>query len=90
MKACNCTLLAVTGDTKCCENCTNNTLRTICNTTRIDIGVPVRHGHWEQDMTYDLKRIIKCSVCKQRNHEFSNYCPCCGARMDDGGEQDEN
>lgn len=99
MSDCNCTLRAVTGDTKCCENCTNNTLRTICNTTRIDIGVPVRHGHWVADWgyysdNYDSEIIdYRCSECASYvlyEEYLPNFCPHCGARMYDGGEQDEN
>lgn len=44
------------------------------------------HGHWIKDITYDLKRIIRCSVCKQKNNELSNFCPNCGAKMDENGE----
>lgn len=58
---------------------------------------PVRHGHWiwnEDEWNH------QCSVCKERfdysktyelfDHGFqmANYCPCCGARMD-GGKDDE-
>lgn len=44
---------------------------------------PVRHGKWEvceNDPTY-----VRCSECGELNCEAypSNYCPECGAKMDD-------
>lgn len=53
---------------------------------------PIRHGHWiwnEDEWNH------QCSVCKERfdysktyelfDHGFqmAEYCPCCGARMDE-------
>lgn len=53
-------------------------------------AVPVVHGHWIEDITYDLQRVIKCSVCNRKYNELSNFCPHCGAKMDlKDGEQDE-
>ena len=96
---CNCTLRAVTGDTKCCENCTNNTLRTIYGNTRINIGDPARHGHWVAERAYfsndpDSEFIeYKCSECASYvlyEEYLPNYCQHCGAKMDGkDGEQDE-
>lgn len=37
---------------------------------------PIVHGHWINDVNY-------CSVCKQKSHELSKYCPYCGAKMDE-------
>ena len=46
---------------------------------------PIKHGKWISDITDGYENI--CSVCQ---HEFidkcdndSNYCPYCGARMDE-------
>ena len=36
----------------------------------------VRHGRWE---LYDI-----CSVCGAQAEQQTNYCPQCGARMDEG------
>lgn len=49
-------------------------------------AMPIVRGHWVKDITYDLKQVIKCSVCKQKNNEFSNYCPSCGAKMNEEHE----
>lgn len=41
---------------------------------------PVRHGHW--DWYINLKH-PKCSSCKKESKVVSNYCPACGAKMDE-------
>lgn len=41
---------------------------------------PVVHGHWKM---YDI-----CSVCDELNEFQTNYCPNCGARMDEYDEVD--
>lgn len=39
---------------------------------------PVRHGHWEWDGDFI------CSNCGERGHRNKwNYCPNCGAKMDE-------
>ena len=52
-------------------------------------AVPVVHGHWK---AYPECGATRCSVCDWSIEEawWSNYCPLCGAKMDDGGVQDEN
>lgn len=55
------------------------------NLPTIDVE-PVRHGHWEQDGHH-----IRCSKCRtyfcitdREGDSFPiNYCPCCGAKMDE-------
>lgn len=50
---------------------------------------PVRHGHWITGScfsqgTYDYPEYDKkCSVCEKYSRDFSNYCPNCGAKMDE-------
>ena len=66
----------------------------------VDIA-PLRHGHWEEKkVEYDDKAEIiqewqsaKCSVCGLYETKpylyypvWSNYCPNCGAIMDEKGE----
>lgn len=53
--------------------------------------VPVVHGEWE--LAHEFMPIYMCSVCKQNgtfndhgNYAFSNYCPNCGAKMDEGAK----
>ena len=57
---------------------------------------PVRHGRWE--LEYETYGKMRCSVCKKEAlikkaigdvgvvtiYVDSNYCPNCGAKMDEG------
>lgn len=55
----------------------------IINAPTID-AKPVRHGHWEWNgHCYDYE----CSCCHRGQDNKSDYCPDCGARMD---EQEES
>ncbi len=47
---------------------------------------PVVHGHWQYD-TVGSKYSLpsgRCSVCGAYSKRESNFCPCCGAKMDRG------
>lgn len=50
--------------------------------------VEVRHGRWLQP--YHNRQYKKCSVCESvfsvNLPKNANYCPNCGARMDEEGE----
>ena len=56
---------------------------------------PVRHGRWHRFMkgsgqsgnTLICSDAFQCTVCKESFWNKSNYCPNCGAKMDEG--QDE-
>lgn len=53
-------------------------------------AVEVVHGRWiyKWDADRDPKKLfvrIVCSECNLHTGQKSNYCPCCGAKMD-GGE----
>lgn len=50
---------------------------------------PIRHGKWRK-VDYQIcvgkgafVDALECSVCEEPNYEMSNYCPRCGARMDE-------
>ena len=58
------------------------TIRELDNFNVVD-AVPVVHGHWEIAIGYDPRRVVECSVCNRMNFEPSNYCPYCGAKMDE-------
>ena len=50
---------------------------------------PVRHGRWiyQMDDLYPEESTMKCSVCGDFifiRGESDNYCPNCGAKMDEG------
>lgn len=62
---------------------------------------PIRHGHWVE---YERPHYFKCSLCKVtvpykhgrkpyngeiRNNRYYNFCPNCGAMMDEVKEQHE-
>lgn len=47
-------------------------------------AVPVRHGKWK---SMGDCGVTECSICKWSIEEYVgdyNYCPICGARMDEG------
>ena len=43
---------------------------------------PVRHGHWELADEQEPMR-YGCAKCKRMSWYRSNYCPNCGAKMDE-------
>ena len=48
---------------------------------------PVRHGHWIVEWESDDTRMLRCSKCRMvfnvGKGRDGNYCPECGARMDE-------
>ena len=52
---------------------------------------PVRHGHWIE-CTSRGSYSIYCSYCGSHKETIcqSEYCPTCGARMDESQEEEEN
>ena len=47
---------------------------------------PVRHGHWIEQEKYTFGTMYDCSICDNRildNGHSWNYCPNCGAKMDE-------
>lgn len=44
-------------------------------------AVPVKHGRWKHISFLT----VECSECKAQIHdlEYSNFCPNCGAKMDE-------
>ena len=52
---------------------------------------PVRHGRWEPTEAPFMNECEDCSVCGYRTvwgHRY-NYCPNCGAKMDEPMEDDK-
>ena len=45
---------------------------------------PVRHGRWLCVDT-DIEQFFLCNRCKKKEYWESNYCPNCGAKMDEEG-----
>lgn len=44
--------------------------------------VKVKHGRWEETTTED-PCYYRCSECGRQTDDEYNYCPNCGARMDE-------
>lgn len=47
---------------------------------------PVRHGRWIEQEKYTFGVMYDCSICGSRildNGHSWNYCPNCGAKMDE-------
>ena len=47
---------------------------------------PVRHGRWIEKDKYTFGTFYDCSICDNRsldNGHSWNYCPNCGAKMDE-------
>lgn len=73
---------------------TGSVFRAINRQIAADVA-PVRHGRWE--LEYETYGKMRCSVCKKEalikkaiddvgvttNYVDSNYCPNCGAKMDE-------
>lgn len=50
---------------------------------------PVRHGRWIEQEKYTFGTFYDCSICDNRildNGHSWNYCPNCGAKMDEVSE----
>lgn len=71
----------------------NGLIRLLEKAPTVD-AVPVVHGRWETNS--DRPDTLICSMCKcgfdMWKHDPHNYCPNCGAKMDEyipGGQEDE-
>ena len=54
----------------------------------VDVA-PVRHGRWVKQEKYTFGTMYGCSICGNRildNGHSRNYCPNCGAKMDEVSE----
>ena len=69
----------------------DDTYKVVQDAPAADVA-PVVHGRWifEHDPINDPKKYfirIVCSCCGLKTGQVSNFCPCCGAKMD--GERKE-
>ena len=69
-----------------CENC--RVVALIVDTPAVDVA-PMVHGHWiERRAPHAMGGIsAKCSACSKSVQYLGNplnYCPFCGAKMDEG------
>ena len=44
---------------------------------------PIRHGHWEIIYNNNIPYAYRCSLCGTTRIDNGNYCPNCGAAMDE-------
>ena len=54
----------------------------------VDVA-PARHGQWIEQEKYTFGTMYDCSICDNRildNGHSWNYCPNCGAKMDEVSE----
>ena len=49
---------------------------------------PVIHAHWEWKKTPFGKDVPFCTHCNKTGFYTTNYCSCCGAKMDEEEEND--
>ena len=64
----------------------------VANALTID-AEPVRHGHWifnPKDAIEMMFTLPKCSECGVESPVVGNYCPNCGAIMDERREDADN
>ena len=59
----------------------NDIYSAVENVPTADVA-PVRHGHWEVIDAEEPRR-YGCSECKRLSWHMDNYCPNCGAKMDE-------
>ena len=59
-----------------------NTAVQIINEAPTADVAPVVHGRWECVDT-DIDQFFLCNRCKNKEYWESNYCPHCGAKMDE-------
>ena len=61
------------------EECDCEWLWTILDIPAADVA-PVKHGHW---VNHKHTEAVICSECKRVFIDETNYCPFCGAKMDE-------
>ena len=52
---------------------------------RFELELKEKHGHWKVEW-FDHKEKIVCSVCECFADRMTDYCPNCGAKMDEVDE----
>ena len=61
----------------------NDKIAELIREKNVDVA-PVRHGRWEKEYGH-----YKCLLCNGLDDFADNYCPNCGARMDDDDKWEE-
>lgn len=75
-----------------------DTVLNVIDTAPTIDAAPVRHGHWIENhyMFYvfgenykpalNVEIDYKCNICNKDNEKTTDYCPNCGAKMDEVSE----
>ena len=72
-----------------CQQAEIERLEKIDNQTAADVA-PVKHGHWEEIRdAYGQLEGWMCKKCGREMKAKENYCPNCGAKMDDEKRSDQ-
>ena len=64
-------------------------LLSVVNDAPIVDAEPVKHGHWINhfDDLFPMESTVECSICGEKEWMMTiinhNYCPNCGAKMDE-------
>ena len=72
------------------DGCSAKNLQSISDMPAADVA-PVVHGHWIEKEKYSFGIMYDCSLCDNLildNGYSWNYCPNCGAKMDETVEDD--
>ena len=48
---------------------------------------PTKHGHWTRVDYYPVGHDYICSICDRKHSGSFNFCPDCGAKMDEETEK---
>ena len=73
------------------DGCSAKNLQSISDMPVADVA-PVRHGWWVEKEKYTFGIMYDCSLCENRildNGHSWNYCPNCGAKMDESEDKNE-
>lgn len=62
----------------------DSAINALRNAPSADVA-PVVHGRWMYVDT-DTEQFFLCNRCKKKEYWESNYCPNCGAKMDEVSE----
>lgn len=66
-----------------CQGYTEEDMLGIVNEQDTADVVEVKHGHWEIAIGYDPKKAFQCSECRLMSYDPTEFCPHCGAKMDE-------
>lgn len=74
------------GDCGCCKYVTRDLeCGILLNVPAVD-AEPVRHGRWiavHEPKSGRSRPLLGCSACNSMTHHDFNYCPNCGAKMNE-------